>query len=146
MSKRGIKFTQKSLTQQSFRNECDLNKIVERFSATGQLPQSARPVRYGLPDGEFHTNQLLLAEAKSLFETLPTQVKEKYGNAGNVITSLNDADLASELHEDGIFNHFGIEAPPIPENAPKGATTAPDTGENNEVIVEDSAQPESVED
>ena len=31
-----------SLTQQSFKDECDINEIVRRFGLTGQLPENFR--------------------------------------------------------------------------------------------------------
>lgn len=43
----GIKFVRPSLTQQHFREECDVNRIAARYIQTGVLPDNERPVFFG---------------------------------------------------------------------------------------------------
>ena len=43
----GVKFLKSSLTQQHFREECDVNLIAARYLQTGVLPDNDRPVFYG---------------------------------------------------------------------------------------------------
>jgi len=43
----GVTFLKSSLTQQHFREECDVNLIADRYLQTGVLPDNERPVFYG---------------------------------------------------------------------------------------------------
>ncbi len=40
-------FTRASRTQQSFRDECDINNILRKFNVTGQLPIGSVQPQYG---------------------------------------------------------------------------------------------------
>lgn len=56
-----------SLTKQSFKDECDVNKIVDRFTRTGQLDH-LRPgnPEYGeAPHLDYHTAACIAAETAS---------------------------------------------------------------------------------
>lgn len=124
MSKRGKKFTMPTLTKQSFAAECDINKIVQRFTQTGQLPQGSKPIRYGVSQGDFQAVHFELAQAQSTFENLSPEVQEKYGDVYTVIDSLNNPALASEMHEDGILDAFNIVYRGEPQNAPESPPSA----------------------
>lgn len=43
----GITFLKSSLTQQHFKDECDVNLIAQRYLQTGVLPDNERPVFFG---------------------------------------------------------------------------------------------------
>ncbi|WNK13075.1 MAG: internal scaffolding protein [Microvirus sp.] len=72
----------KSLTQQSGRDEADINVIVERYVRTGVVPQIAMP-----PLGEdfdevfdFRSAMDTVLEAKRSFDALPANVRYKFKN------------------------------------------------------------------
>ena len=67
------------LTEQHHAEECDVNKILATYMKTGQLPQSDPNAQYGdAADYDFQSMQVQIAQAKSLFEELPEQVKAKF--------------------------------------------------------------------
>lgn len=71
-----------SVTQQQFRDECDINEIVRRFGLTGKLPENPRmPVSgdfTGISDYQSAVNMVLNAEAA--FMEFPADVRERFNN------------------------------------------------------------------
>lgn len=65
-----IHFTQPSLARPSFKDECDINRIVDRFTQTGLLPslRSGEPQYGDAPDSDFFTAARIAAELKSQAE------------------------------------------------------------------------------
>lgn len=79
----GIVIDDECLVQQQFRDDCDINVIVERFGVTGKLP--AVPVRapqYGDFTGvaDFHSAVNAVALANESFDQLPAQVRYRFNN------------------------------------------------------------------
>ena len=68
-------------TKQSFTDDCDINKILERFSRTGQLPES-KPKQYGdftnVPD--YVTAFNIVSKAQEQFYGLDAKVRAKFDN------------------------------------------------------------------
>lgn len=66
-----------SLTRQSEADECDINKIMERFDRTGQLPTVIKaPGTYG--DArvvDFQTAKQIVLDAENLFKSLPANAR-----------------------------------------------------------------------
>jgi len=73
---------QKSRTLQSEADQCDINKIMERFNRTGKLPQlQLQPARYG--DArvvDYSTAQQIVIDAKKQFLELPAKVRKTFSN------------------------------------------------------------------
>jgi len=72
-----------SKTHQSFKDQCDINRIMSRYQKTGQLPELIRknPV-YGdfasAPD--YHTAQNIVVKANEQFALLDARVRERFAN------------------------------------------------------------------
>ena len=114
------KFKGKTLTQQNFRKECDINLIYSRFQQTGQLPEGrVRQVQYGESVGDFQEAAFAMARARSTFELLPNGIREKYGSLENVMGLMQDPVNAPELHADGIFTAFGAKVTENKEPPPQ---------------------------
>lgn len=84
---------QKSRTVQSEKDNCDINKIMERFDRTGKLPVTqVQPPRYG--DArvvDFATAQQIVKEAKDQFNSLPATTRKAFGNDPQAfLNALND--------------------------------------------------------
>lgn len=84
VSSSGVEFTQPSLTQQHFKDDCDVNLILERFMRTGELPSSSSS---GVPSfqdvsdfGDFRDLQSAMSDARDYFESLPARVRARYNN------------------------------------------------------------------
>lgn len=70
-----IKFPKRGRTQQSFKDECNINNIIGRYNETGEEPLFNRtPPKYMDVSGEdmdFTKRQYTIAAAKTLYEMLP---------------------------------------------------------------------------
>lgn len=77
-----ITFTQPSQTKQAFKDQTDINKIIERFTQTGELPPVNQTPVYQdvsqIPD--FATCQLKVKQAEEAFMSLPSDVRNHFGN------------------------------------------------------------------
>lgn len=119
----GIEFTEESLTDQSAREEADINTIVRRFGVTGVLPEGARPVFFADFDDvfDFQSAQNVIAEANQAFMQLPGDVRERFGHDPQRFV-----EFCSEQDEDGKLANvdelrkMGL-APPekVPEPEPR---------------------------
>lgn len=73
---------QPSLTQQQFKDEVDINNIIERFVKTGELPGDYQTPSYGdyteTPD--FHTALSAVREAAENFMLLPAHLRARFNN------------------------------------------------------------------
>lgn len=73
-----IKFEEATNTQQNFKEECDINNVMRRFQATGEVPgHLLRDRKYGIqPPDDLTALRFLTAHLKSEFELLPEEEKE----------------------------------------------------------------------
>ena len=78
----GIIFTEPSLTQQSFKDECDINNILRQFNVTGQLPSRSVQPQYGDFSGitDYHSALNAVMAAQDSFLQLPAKVRAKFDN------------------------------------------------------------------
>lgn len=71
-----------SLTQQSFRDECDINVLVARFGLGAPLPQGMVPPVFGdftgVDDYQSALNAIMAADER--FMQMPAQVRSRFGN------------------------------------------------------------------
>ncbi|WNK12819.1 MAG: internal scaffolding protein [Microvirus sp.] len=72
----------KSLAKQSFRDECDINKIVERFKVTGELPPVIRQPTYGdfVNIVDFQTAMNAMLSAQQSFMQLDAKTRARFNN------------------------------------------------------------------
>ena len=69
-------------TQQSFRDDCDINLIMARYLKTGVLPQgSAAPQFVDTTAVDFLDAQELVARARGTFSLLSAEERDSYGNS-----------------------------------------------------------------
>lgn len=78
----GVVFTGASLTQQHFKEECDINHILEMYTKTGELPVNPHEMRYADVSeiSDYATMRAALAQADNDFLDLPARVRERYNN------------------------------------------------------------------
>lgn len=72
-----------SLTQQQFKDECDINKIIKSYEATGEFTHKTSKVgQYADFSGirDYHEMVEKVAYAQEAFMTLPAQVRLKFQN------------------------------------------------------------------
>lgn len=69
-------------TQQQFKDEVDINTIVERFGLTGHLPENPRMPMSGDFTGvsDFRTALQMVREAEEAFMEFPAHVRAEFNN------------------------------------------------------------------
>lgn len=124
-------------TQQSYKDDCDINLIMQRYLRTGVLPSSDRqPVYLDTTAYDFLEAQNLVARARGEFSLLPADERDKYGNqvelwlddkarqAAEAAEEVSRAAEAAKVAPAAPTPH--VEAPPKAEAAapgkPKGAS------------------------
>ena len=114
-----------SLTQQHETELTDINRIVKRYMATGELPQA--PVRglYGdfTSADDFHTMLNRINAAEDAFDALPSEIRARYQNdPAQIIDVMSNPERQSE-YEDLIYElHHGEPRPPA-QTEEKPSTT-----------------------
>ena len=93
----GLKCLDSSLTQQQFKEESDINTIVDRFMKTGHLPEPASMPQYVDYEGVFDFQSAMNvvrqadenfmrmdAKVRARFHNSPQEFLEFFANPGNV--------------------------------------------------------------
>jgi len=78
----GLSCPEPTLAQQSFKDECDINTILERFAVTGELPNNVRMPQYGdftgISDYQSALNAVIAADDS--FMQLPASIRARFDN------------------------------------------------------------------
>lgn len=112
-----------SLTKQSFKDECDVNRIVARAQKTGFMPSGERQPLYGdfsnVPD--YREAQDIVIRANASFAALPAEVRKRFDNdPAAYMDFLSDEKNRDEAIKLGLLN-----TKPEKETAPTAPETAP---------------------
>lgn len=94
-------------TQESFAVECDINEIVRRFGLTGSVPENFRIPMSGDFTGvsDFHTAMNMVTAAQGAFESLPAELRSRFGNdPAQLIAFLEDGSNREEAVKLGLVN------------------------------------------
>lgn len=119
----------KSLTQQSFAEECDINTIVKRFGLDGTLPVGVRMPTYGDFSGvdDYKSALLAIMAARDSFAQMPARVRLRFENdPQKFVEFCSDPANKEEAIKLGL-----VEAPaaaPAAPAAPGAAAAAPAGG------------------
>lgn len=78
----GLLCPEPTLAQQQFKDEADINTILERFGRTGELVVPARLPQYGDFDqvNDYHSAMNAVRSAQESFEALPAKVRARFEN------------------------------------------------------------------
>lgn len=70
------------MTQQQFKDECDINVIAKRFGITGDLPVNGVMPQFGDFTGveDYHSAMNAIRYAEEAFMALPGLVRERFGH------------------------------------------------------------------
>lgn len=120
----GLACEEPSLAQQHFKDECDINTILERFNVTGMLPDAPLSPRYGdfSGIGDYHSAMNRVIAARNEFAALPAQIRARFDNdPAKLIEFIEDESNRSEAEELGLIEKAAAEvveaAPVTPEKA-----------------------------
>ena len=77
-----VKFPAETLTEQSHIARCDINNIMARYTKSGVLDHVRRfePVYADMTEGDYHSALTQVAEAKTMFEELPSTIRRHFGD------------------------------------------------------------------
>lgn len=122
-SPKGIVNKSASMTQAQFQDECDINKIMDRYMRTGCLSDplsQMRPGTYGDFSnlGDYMENMNKVIEAREMFDALPAKVRERFGNnPGAMIDFVMDPNNQEEAVKLGLLevistdeNNLGVNS------------------------------------
>ena len=108
---RKIKTSDKpSLTDESFKDNCDISLMIERFKVN-KIPPRTVNISYGYsPTAEDVANaQLLLAEVKTNFESLPSKIRDEFdNNVENYLNYISDASNLRDCYERGLIDRSSV--------------------------------------
>jgi len=112
----GLHCEDATLTQQHFKDECDINNILKQFNVTGQLPETTLSPRYGDFTGimDYHSalNQVIAAEDE--FMALPADLRARFENdPAKLIDFLDNVENKDEAIKLGLVNP--VELPQVVE-------------------------------
>jgi len=106
-----------SMAQQQFKDECDINTILDRFSVTGQLPVSPLQPQFGDFSGvtDYQSALNAVLDAQESFDALPARLRERFANdpAAFVDFCLDEA------------NRGEMKAVGLIEGSPEGVSQSP---------------------
>lgn len=127
--------TNPSLTKQYFKDECDINNIVKKFSDTGQLPvQNNLEPQYGdVPNMDLKEALDMVQFARQEFDELSTVDKDRFGqNFHNYCQFLSDYEKSPEsfYNETSFETDTSVSEPPKDDE--KTALGSPDEGGRSE--------------
>jgi phage internal scaffolding protein len=102
----GIKVFGSSKTKQSFKDECDINLMVERYEKTGLLPQMINDnPAYGDFSNplDYQSSLDLIMKADEQFMALPANIRDRFkDDAREFLAFVNDSKNSDELVSMGL--------------------------------------------
>lgn len=114
-----VKFPNKSMTQQHMKKECDINFIVSQFRKTGMISH-AKQYEGSYEDYDaidFHQAMNIIADANSMFESVPAQVRAEFDNdPGQFVKFVTNPANKDEMVKMGLMRApLGkLELPDVP--------------------------------
>lgn len=112
-----LSFSGPGRTKQSFKDECDINRIMSRYAATGTLDfVNQREARFeDVSEIDFQSAMQLVAESREAFMSLPSNIRSRFDNdPAKLLGFLEDSANLDEAIKLGLVNK------PLPvENADK---------------------------
>ena len=108
----GLHCEDASLAQQHYKEECDINTILEKFNITGMLPENTLSPRYGdfTGIGDYHTAMNRVIAVQEEFEALPAQIRARFNNdPAQLIEFMENSDNRPEAEELGLVEKVAAE-------------------------------------
>jgi len=137
-----------SRTQQQFKEEADVNFIVNRAKKTGLLTDPRRPGTREPKFGDFtlvpnfHQQQAQIAQATQEFERLPALIRERFKNdVGTFMEFIGDPENVEEAVKLGLLPESRLAKKSMEERRGEGhATRTAEALEQEEVTTEDEIE------
>ena len=120
----GLHCEDASLAQQHYKEECDINTILQKFNITGLLPEQPLSPRYGdfTGIGDYHTAMNRVIAVQEEFEALPAQIRARFDNdPSQLIEFLENSENRPEAEELGLVEKAAAEVVEAAKNTPEKA-------------------------
>ena len=120
----GLHCEDASLAQQHFKDECDINTILQKFNITGLLPEQTLSPRYGdfTGIGDYHTALNRVIAAQDEFDALPAQIRARFNNdPAQLIEFLENSDNRPEAEKLGLVEKATAEVVEVAQKTPEKA-------------------------
>lgn len=113
----GLDTGTRTLVQQQFHDEVDINTIVRRFGLTREMPLGVGAGVYGDFSGisDYESAAARIRAADEGFLKLPPEVRERFGNDASLLVR-----AASELSEEDFVAKLKVEQVPPAGGVPPG--------------------------
>lgn len=127
--KTSITFPEKTMTKQSFKDECDINTIMAKYQTTGliehvQNVQGAYGDFTSVEDYQLSLNQVI--EAQAAFDNLPAKIRDRFANdPARLMSFLQDETNLDEARSLGLVEPEKIPAGATPQTPPAPAEESP---------------------
>lgn len=92
-------------TRQSFKDECDINVIMRRYAATGQVEHLTQrtPVWGEVPNLDFNSAMQIVVRAREDFEALPANVRDRFANdPAQLLSFISNPENRAEAEKLGL--------------------------------------------
>lgn len=116
-------------TDQSFKEEADINTIMARYQSTGEMPvlNEMEGQWLDVTEMDFQRHMDFILSAQALFDQLPSALRDRFGNdPGAFLGFCSDDANRVELAKLGLLNENATEAalrPPSPPEPDLGNAT-----------------------
>lgn len=111
----GVKFEKPSMTQQHFKDECDINNILAAYhikarsmgvSVSELIPKLGSEQFADVSNlDDYLTAQNRIAQVNQIFESLPSEVRRSYNDdPRNFVAALGDSNNYAKFADLGIFD------------------------------------------
>lgn len=127
-----------SRTKQSFKDECDINRILASYSKTGVLEHMNKATgMYGeLPtDIDYQSNMNAVIAAQEAFSGLPSEIRNRFENdPAQFLAFIHEPSNHDEMVELGLVAAPATDDPsfdekPVKENSPPSSADDSPSGE-----------------
>ncbi|QXP08506.1 MAG: internal scaffolding protein [Arizlama microvirus] len=102
-----ISFTGPGRTKQEFKDECDINVLMAKYLRTGQMDHVNQmlPQFQDVSEIDFQAAQNLIADANSMFEGIPSAVRNRFDNdPGKLLDWVHNPANAKEASDLGFLD------------------------------------------
>lgn len=117
-----------SMTQQSFKDECDINVLMSRYMKTGILPENINQAAGQFLDcdvQDFQYAMQLVAGAQSLFNNLPSSIRNRFDNdPARLLAFVSDDNNRAEAHKLGLLREDAEISRPLQTIQPQNTSGA----------------------
>lgn len=121
-----ISFEQPSLTEQSYKDECDIDFIISNFVKTGIDPREGRKMSYVdcTQVKDFQAAQQLVADTKSMFYSLPAEVRDEFQTVGGYLEYVSNPENLKDCYERDLIDKTTVDEKDVyPEKYQQSSTS-----------------------